>query len=256
MFFWLRAGERRAITEKHSKDGENVSAGVLMIWGSSWGEERFKCRDRSKNGPQQRGKRVSKGKSLWTIAEVGEQRGWANPGAETQETKPAMIYWRYNIEIVIPTITENGAAKKESSFIADQGGRARGVFDIRILFRKLPLFQSAPFGSGEMPINFASFIMSRSHCVRWRTTSFQQLKLVLCILQEWWENTEAAWEGEGDASRNSTEGWEGFWRGSLCEVLDFFFSWERVGHYFSKNHFPSCKLISFTPNFRPATPAQ
>lgn len=151
---------------------------------------------------------------------------------------------------MIPTNTENGAAKKESSFIVTGQEEPENVFDIRIPFRKLPFVQSAPFGSGEMPINFASFIMN--HCVRWKTTWHQQLKLVLCILQEWWENTWGSLGGRGDAARNSWKVKVG--GGSLCEVLDFF-SWERVGHYFSKTAFPSCKLISFTPNFPPATPA-
>ena len=64
---------------------------------------------------------------------------------------------------MIPTITENGAAKKESSFIVTGQEEPETYLTFEFLFIKLPLFQSSPFGSGEMHINFASFIMN--HCV-------------------------------------------------------------------------------------------
>ena len=62
---------------------------------------------------------------------------------------------------MIPTITENGAAKKESSFIVTGQEEPETYLTFEFLFIKLPLFQSSTFGSGEMHINFASFIMNR-----------------------------------------------------------------------------------------------
>lgn len=141
----------------------------LLIWGWQLKREHFKCRDWSKSSPQTgEGRRVSKGKFISKTGwGAGAEERWVDVktrGSRNQVNETHYdLLGMFNLKLWSLQLLKM-VQLKGKQFHCDRAGRTREMFDIQMPFKKKkkrPLFQSSCFASGEMHINFSSFIMNR-----------------------------------------------------------------------------------------------